>query len=272
MKKNNTKLTSVPETLLISLNARCNETVHPKGLIKDEKSLEIAEKVGSDFRNAKSVHLTNVGTAMRTIVFDRYTRDFLSRYPDGTIVNLACGLDTRYHRLGNGMQRWFDLDFPEVIEIRRKLFYEDKSYKFISKSVLDFSWMDDVPKDKPVFLSAEGLFCYFTEEEVKTILTEVAKAFPKAEFTIEAIAPFMVKETNHHPSLKGYDATFKWGTNSGKVVDAWNTGFHFIDEYFFMSMQEAKKRSFTVRLLSTFVPKFAKCMKIFKLRNFIETK
>lgn len=262
------KLTGVPETLLISLNARCNESIHPKGLIKDEKSLEIAKIVGSDFRNERSVHFTNVGTGMRTLVFDRYTNDFLQRYPNGTVVNIACGLDTRFHRLDNGTVHWYDLDFPEVIAIRKQIFTENSRFHFVEKSVLDFSWMDEIPKEKPVFLSAEGLFCYFTEEEVKKVITEVAKAFPKAEFAIEAISPFMVKNYTKHPSLKGYDAPFKWGIKNGKSIDRWNTGFHFIDEYFFMRMRECKKRSLRVCLLSTFYPKFANSMKIFRIRNY----
>lgn len=264
------KLTGVPETLLISLNARCNETMHPKGLIHDKKSLEIAKAVGSDFKNAKSVHFTNVGTAMRSIVFDRYTKDFLKRYPNGAVVDVACGLDTRFYRLDNGKIKWYDLDLPEVIDIRKKLFKENERYHFIAQSVLDFSWMDKVPKDNPVFLSAEGLFCYFTEQEAKNLLLAVAKAFPKAEFCIEAIAPFIVKNSKRHPSLKGYDAHFKWGTKSGKIVDKWNTGFHFIDEYFFINMKECKRRSWKVRLTGMLFPKFAKSMKIFRLRNYVE--
>lgn len=265
------KLTGVSETLLISLNARCNETVHPKGLINDPKSLEIAKAIGSDFQNAKSVHFTNVGTAMRTLVFDRYTEDFLERYSDGTIVDIACGLDTRHYRLANKTVRWYDLDLPETIAMRKQLFTENERYQFIAQSVLDFSWIDIIPKDKPVLLTAEGLFCYFTEAEVKSILTAVAKAFPKAEFVIEAITPFMVKKYKKHPSLKGYDVQFKWGTKSGKIVDEWETGFHFIDEYFFMNMKECKKRSLRVRIAGLLFPKFAKSMKIFRLRNYVES-
>lgn len=262
------KLTGVPETLLISLNARCNESINPKGLINDPKSLEIAKTVGSDFRNAKSVHFTNVGTAMRSIVFDRYTKDFINRYPNGTIVNIACGLDTRHHRLANDTINWYDLDLPETIAIRKQIFTENNRYHFIAKSVLDFSWIEEIPKDKPVFLSAEGLFCYFTEQEVKNLLNAVSKAFPKAEFVVEAIAPFMVKHTKHHPSLKGYNVQFKWGTKSGKIVDSWNTGFHFIDECFFMNTKECKKRSIRVRLATMLFPGFAKSMKIFRIRNY----
>ena len=121
-KTNPTNLSGVPATLLISLRARCLESLDPKGVIKDERSVEIARTLGCDITPRSESFFTQVGTAQRTIVFDDYTNDFLSRYPNGTIVNLACGLDTRFERVDNGQVKWFDLDFPDVIEIRRQFF------------------------------------------------------------------------------------------------------------------------------------------------------
>ena len=92
---------------------------------------------------------TQVGTAQRTVVFNDYTNDFLSRYPDGTVVNLACGLDTRFERLDNGQVRWFDLDLPELINIRRRFSKRVSDTIIYEKSALDFSWLDDVPKERP---------------------------------------------------------------------------------------------------------------------------
>jgi len=267
-KTNPTNLSGVPATLLISLRARCLESLDPKGVIKDERSVEIARTLGCDITPRSESFFTQVGTAQRTIVFDDYTNDFLSRYPNGTIVNLACGLDTRFERLDNGQVKWFDLDFPDVIEIRRQFFKESERYHFIEKSVLDFTWLDEVPKDRPVFISAEGLFCYFTENQVREVLTRVAKAFDNVEFVIEAINPFMVKHSDRHPSMKGQEARFKWGIKSGREIDAWNTGFYFENERYYML--ECKRRALSVRFMCLF-PFFGKSMKIFLLKN-IKTK
>lgn len=264
LNKNPTNLTGVPATLLISLRARCLESLDPKGIIKDERSVEIARSLGCDISPGSESFFTQVGTAQRTIVFNDYTNDFLSRYPDATVVNLACGLDTRFVRLDNGKLRWFDLDFPNVIEIRRRFFKENKRYRFIEKSVLDFTWLDDIPKNRPVFISAEGLFCYFTEEQVKELLTCVAEAFENVEFAIEAVSPFMVKNTDKHPSMKDQDAKFTWGVKSGREIEKWNTGFQFVNERYFML--ECKKRALSIRIMCLF-PFFGKSMKIFLLRK-----
>ncbi len=262
--KNPTHLTGVPATLLISLRARCLESLDPKGIIKDERSVDIARALGCDISPGSESFFTQVGTAQRTVVFNDYTNDFLSHYPNGTVVNLACGLDTRFERLDNGQVSWFDLDLPEVINIRRRFFKEGERYHYIEKSALDFSWLDDVPNERPVFITAEGLSCYFTEEQMRELLTRVAEAFNFVEFAIEAISPFMVNHTDKHPSMKDQEAQFMWGIKTGREIDEWNTGFHFVSERYFML--ECKKRALSIRFMCLF-PFFAKSMKIFLLRK-----
>ncbi len=180
------------------------------------------------------------------------------------VVNLACGLDTRFERLDNGQVRWFDLDFPSVIDLRRRFFKENERYRFIEKSVLDFTWLDEVPKDRPVFISAEGLLCFLAECQVRALLTRVAETFDNVEFAIEAISPFMAKHTDKHPSMKEQEVQFMWGVKSGREIDAWNTGFHFESERYFML--ECKERALRVKLMCLF-PFFGKSMKIFLLKK-----
>lgn len=43
---------------------------------------------------------------LRTVLFDRWVADFLAAHPDGTVVEIGTGLNTRYERLDNGRGRW----------------------------------------------------------------------------------------------------------------------------------------------------------------------
>ena len=54
------------------------------------------------------------------LLFDEQVGRFLKSFPDGIVVNMGCGLDTRFPRVDNGKVLWFDLDLPEAIAIRRK--------------------------------------------------------------------------------------------------------------------------------------------------------
>jgi O-methyltransferase involved in polyketide biosynthesis len=39
--------------------------------------------------------------SLRSKRFDKYTLDFLAKHPEGTIINIGCGLDTRFERIDN---------------------------------------------------------------------------------------------------------------------------------------------------------------------------
>jgi O-methyltransferase involved in polyketide biosynthesis len=43
---------------------------------------------------------------------------------DSIALHLGCGLDSRYYRINNSKVDWYDVDFKEVIEMR-KLFFEE---------------------------------------------------------------------------------------------------------------------------------------------------
>ncbi len=223
------KLKSVPETLLIPLRARSNETKLENGIINDPKSVEIVAQIESNAKEKGEVSIASQkGVAIRTEILDELTQEFLEKNPDGTVVNLGCGLDTRYYRLDNDQVHWFDLDVPESITLRKNFFTPTEKYQFISKSALDFSWNDVIPKDKPILFIAEGLFMYFTEAEVQSIFTNIKKHFPGSEMIFEAMSPFVAKNSNKHADVKKYDAQFKWGIKSGKEVENWNIGVRFI--------------------------------------------
>jgi len=67
--------------------------------------------------------------------------EFPKSSPDGVVVNIGCGLDSRFSRIDNRRVRFYDLDVHSVIEIKRRFFDESNWYRFISSSVLDYNWM-----------------------------------------------------------------------------------------------------------------------------------
>ena len=85
-----------------------------------------------------------VHIAIRAKRYDDYARVFLKRSPDGVIVNIGCGLDSRFQRIDNGQVVFYDLDLPEIIAIKKGFFTETERYRFIASSVLDFNWMETV--------------------------------------------------------------------------------------------------------------------------------
>ena len=124
MKVNTGKIAGVPETLLIPLYCRAMETQRPDGIIKDGKAVEMVQSIDYDFSRFDKARGSQVGVAIRTEILNEGVRAFTGKHPDATVVNLGAGLCTRFTRVDNGRVTWYELDLPEVIELRRKFFAE----------------------------------------------------------------------------------------------------------------------------------------------------
>lgn len=204
---------SVSMTLFIPLCPKAMETNRRNPIIVDRKAVEIIDQIDMDYK-AYIRKRTYHSAIVRTYVIDSGVNAFLTSNPEGTIINLGCGLDTRISRVDNGKLKWFYIDLPDVIEFRRKFFNESDRIKFISKSVLDFSWIEDVKTQVTdnVLIIAEGLLCYFTEDEVKLIFKQLINRFPKAEMLMTIVHKFFIGK-NITSGVK-----FKWGLERTKEI------------------------------------------------------
>jgi O-methyltransferase involved in polyketide biosynthesis len=122
-------LSGVAETLLIILAIRALESQRPDALIKDERAEALVSQMDQGFLRNKLAQVedySQIVMILRSRDFDWHTQDFLARHPEAVVVHIGCGLDTRFERVcseqpGNSQVEWYDLDLPEVIELRRKL-------------------------------------------------------------------------------------------------------------------------------------------------------
>ncbi|MEJ7422592.1 class I SAM-dependent methyltransferase, partial [Staphylococcus haemolyticus] len=78
---------------------------------------------------------------------------------------------------------WIDLDVPEVILLRKQFFTETELNRFIAKSMLDETWMDDVMTWSPysekseILIIVEGVLMYFERSEVQQFFNFVSQKF-----------------------------------------------------------------------------------------------
>ncbi|MGV8092661.1 MAG: class I SAM-dependent methyltransferase [Mangrovibacterium sp.] len=225
----------IPETMLIPLWARAVETSQANPIIEDHKAEEMISQIDYDFSRFNKVWMSQVGCSIRTMLLDRATCDFLNQNKGAVVVNLGCGLDTRSERLKDaGASIWYDLDLPEAIQLRRHFFKESSYNRFIEKSILDFSWIDNIEQnDKPVLIIAEGLLMYFTEDELKPLFNAITNHFNKVEMLFEMLSPLLVGKSKHHDALKktGGKAEFKWGIRDTKEMERWNNRIRYIEEW-----------------------------------------
>jgi O-methyltransferase involved in polyketide biosynthesis len=228
-------LTGVSETLLSTLYVRAMESQRPDALIKDEKAVELVRRASYDFDRIKLLHLTKgnkVVLILRNREFDRYARDFLARHPEAVVVHIGCGLDSRFERVDNGLAEWYDLDLPDVIDLRRKLIGGERArYHLLSCSVLEDAWLAEVVahSQRPVLFIAEGLIMHLREEQNKTLVQMLYDHFPGAELVFDAYSPFHNWVSNLQTTRFGFRT--HWGIWNGKKIESWGDGIRLLSEW-----------------------------------------
>mgnify|MGYP001033520550 CR=1 FL=1 len=122
-------LDGTAETMLQSFYARAKYSLKKGHKFYDAKAVELVNKIDYDFSSAEEDSTMSNGVIARTLVFDELVEDFIDRNPDCTIVNIACGLDTRFYRMDNGKLRWYNLDLPETIAVRDQIIRNQEGYQ-----------------------------------------------------------------------------------------------------------------------------------------------
>ncbi len=248
-------LSGVAETLLITLYIRAMESQRHDALVKDERAEALVRQLDPETLR-KTLALTDdfsrVAVILKGREFDRFTRDFLSLHPDATVVHIGCGLDMRFERVDNGQVEWYDLDLPDVIDLRRKLVGgEGARHHFLACSVLENAWMDavSVPQRRTFLFLAEGVFMYFEEAQVKALVLTLRDRFPGAELVFDAFSPFMRWGHNVRVTRTRVGAYLHWGLKHAQDLEQWGSSIRLLDErYPFRYPEPRMRRAFQMRL------------------------
>ena len=252
-------ISDVSSTMLITLHARARESLSKDPVITDPKAVEMIEIIkkeitGSDnpihqkiLKNRYSPKLA-VTMALRSRRFDRYVLDFLSENPGGTVINLGCGLDTRFYRVDNGRVLWFDIDYPEVIKLRKRFMEENARHLFIGNSILSPEWMAQVKTGGPYLILAEGLLMYLNEADVNELFQRIQKELGTAEMVCEVSNRYWVNKMNSswmkwkfrkQLGMTG-GAVFSFGIPDSRYFERWNQKYQFLDEWTYFDEREKK--------------------------------
>ena len=259
-------LEGVPKTLLMTLNVRARESQRPDAMIKDGKAVIMVNKLDCDFSRLRMQRHDEFAVIMRMNKFDSHVRNFLLRNPEAVVVHIGCGLDTRFDRVDNGQVQWFDLDVPEVMELRRKLLVGESSrYHTLATSVFDVGWLDEIDKFNQhlIMFLAEGVLPYFEEDQVKSLVCKLRERFPGSEFVCDAHTSFVVWVDNLHLAHAKVKARLHWSFKDGRDMELWSDGIRLLDEWNYYEDDDSPLKAFRwVRL----IPPLAKSSGIYHYR------
>jgi O-methyltransferase involved in polyketide biosynthesis len=245
-------LNSVSETLFLPLYALALESQRTNPVMIDPGAVDLTRQLDEMFAGSDTpLHrrlaegrfpktlLTTL--ALRIRHYDRAVKSFINHEPDAVVVNLGCGLDDRRRRVDNGSVRWFDVDLPEVIALRRELLPESERMRFIGSSVLELAWLDLLPKEPGghFLFVAEGLFMYLPPEGVRTLVIALRDRFPGTELLAEVAHHRIVRQMQSRFGRGKFrrqfslssDVVYRFGMGDGREMESWAPGITLLDEW-----------------------------------------
>ena len=159
---------------------------------------------------------------------------------------------------------WFDVDYPDVIKVR-KLFYSNRDgYEMIESSVTEPQWLENIPKDKPVMIIAEGVLEYLSVDEVKILLSRLTSHFPQGQIAFDIMNSFAIKSGKE--SLKETTgAEHKWAVDDIHEVDKLNSRLKRINELSVFGFKNSYKLPLKYRVIYAimyFIPSFRNMMRM----------
>ena len=226
-------LTGEKETLLITLYAKAEESRFPDSLLNDRFAADAVRRLDYDFARLSVRHDDKVALAMRAKLFDNSTREFIAGHPEATILHLGCGLDSRVFRLDpSASVRWFDVDYPEVIALRRRVYPQREGYVMIGSSVTEPQWIAEVPPDRPTLIVAEGLLPYLRQDEVPRLFERLTVHLRSGEIVFDGYSRLGLWLIRRSRVVRATGATLHWSINDPRELERQVPRLKFIGEYF----------------------------------------
>jgi O-methyltransferase involved in polyketide biosynthesis len=212
-------LTKVQETLLITLYAKAIDNRSRNPILHDAQADQLVGMIDYDFTKLNSWGNDNL-IVVRAKQYDDWIQEFIGNNPVCVVLNLGCGLDTRVTRIDPpSAASWFDVDFPDVIQLRKNFYAEHAGYRMIESSLIDPAWLKEIPAGQPVLIVAEGVLEYLTGEEAKDLIRRLTDHFSHGKIAFDVMNSFAIqsaKSAKNEPTA----GLHKWEVNDIQEVDA----------------------------------------------------
>jgi O-methyltransferase involved in polyketide biosynthesis len=211
-------LQGVQQTLAIPLYAKAQDYRSKHPILNDRGASQLADRIDLDPEASRS----RAGRllVLRARQLDEWVREFIGRRPDGLVLNLGCGLDTRISRIDPPSSvGWFDVDFPEVIELRSAYFDPRDGYRMLGSSITQPEWLAQIPRHRPVMVVADGVLAYLSEDEVRTLLNRLTDNFHEGQVVFDVLNLHAIRTSNARTGRR-IGAPLRWGVDDLREINA----------------------------------------------------
>lgn len=215
------------ETLLMVWYLRVRDAASENSILEDHYASALMNKINFDL--SRSLFQLDPSYIQyicgRSKQIDNWAQDFLDQhqYEDVLVLQLACGLDSRYERLRLGREvKWIDVDRPRVTGLRKRIMGDEESegYTLLTANVADEddAWLREIPNDRPTLIIMEGLLYYLEPKKGIQLIQRLLGHFTHGTILCDTIGSISVTFTSLLEAFRNSDARLRWGVDDANDI------------------------------------------------------
>ena len=221
-------MNNVNKTLYIPLYGK--SYVSKKGVfIDDKKAEEIWKSEGFLLKGKSASKWLAYYMGVRAAVFDEWLKQQMADSPDAVVIHIGCGMDSRIIRVGAENHKWYDVDFSEVIEERKRYYDETDSYKMVSGDVRDCGWLADVERSRSAIVVMEGVSMYLTVDEMRNLADNLCSHCERLVLLMDSYTSFAAKMSKLRNPINDVGVSEVYGIDDSKIYQS--EKFAFVKEH-----------------------------------------
>ena len=221
-------MNNVNKTLYIPLYGK--SYVSQKGLfLDDKKAEEIWKAEGFELKGKSKSKWLAYYMGIRSAVFDDWLKQKMIDNPDAVILHIGCGLDSRVRRVGTGKHRWYDIDFSEVMNERRKYYSETDNYLMLSADIRETDWIKEIPEKTKAIVVMEGVSMYLATQELQTFMKTISTQFEQLDILMDCYTVLAAKMSKYKNPINDVGVTRVYGLDDPMLLQ--QNGIKYIKEH-----------------------------------------
>ena len=219
---------SVNKTLYIPLYGKALVS-QKKLFLHDPKAEEIWAKEGFPLKGKSASRWLAYYMGMRAAVFDDWVRQQMAAWPEAVVLHIGCGMDSRVLRTGGTHRLWYDVDFPAVMDQRRRYYAETDTYRMISADVRCGDWLENIPTAKQAIVVMEGVSMYLTAAERAALLSALCQHFEEVSLLTDCYSKLAAKLSKYRNPINDVGVTRVYGVDCPAELTV--SGLLFVGEH-----------------------------------------
>lgn len=217
-------MNNVNKTLYIPLYGK--SYVSKKRLfLEDKKAEEIWEAEGFPLKGKSKSKWLAYYMGVRSAVFDEWLKQKMTDSQDAVVIHIGCGMDSRSIRVGTEKHKWYDVDFSEVIEERKRYYTESAKYQMIAGDARDCEWLINIKENKFAIIVMEGVSMYLTIKEVQNLIDSLCFHFEKIALLVDCYTSFAAKMSKHRNPINDVGVTEVYGIDAPQAYQCEKLAF-----------------------------------------------